>query len=184
MQSNILVNTMLARFLQSPRTIGCVCASSAFLGRALTEMIGPGPDNMVLELGSGTGSITAQILIRLASSDLLTCIEIDRRMCAQFRELFPGVRLLEMDCRKIGATFDGQTFSNIISSLPYRSLPRATTDSIFEQKIGLSNDRTVISMFSYDFVFSEYQRRYPIRLIARRNVWRNIPPAKVYHFTL
>ncbi|MGD8350836.1 MAG: methyltransferase domain-containing protein [Gammaproteobacteria bacterium] len=184
MHSNILENTMLARFLQSPRTIGCVCASSPFLGRALTEMIGPDPDTRVLELGSGTGSITAQILLRLASPDLLTCIEIDRQMCAQFRKSFPGIKLLEMDCRKIEATFGGQTFSNIVSSLPYRSLPRATTDSIFEQKISLSNRRTVISMFSYDFVFNEYQRRYPIRLIGCQNVWLNLPPAKVYHFTL
>jgi len=184
MHSNILENTMLARFLQSPRTIGCVCPSSAFLGRAVSEMIGPGPENQVLELGSGTGSITAQILLRLASPDLLTCIEIDRQMCARFRNSFPDINLLEMDCRKIEATFVGRTFSNIVSSLPYRSLPRSTTDSIFEQKISLSNSQTVISMFSYDFVFSEYQRRYPIRLEECRNVWLNFPPAKVYHFTL
>lgn len=175
---------MLARFLQSPRTIGCVCPSSASLGRALTEMIGTGSDNRVLELGSGTGSITAQILIRLASPDLLTCIEIDRQMCARFRKSFPGIRLLEIDCREIEATFGGQTFTNIVSSLPYRSLPRSTTDSIFEQKINLSNSRTVISMFSYDFVFSEYQCRYPIKLIDCQTVWLNFPPAKVYHFTL
>jgi phospholipid N-methyltransferase len=175
---------VLTRFLKSPRTIGCVTPSSVSLGRALSEKINQRCSYRVLELGAGTGRITAEILRRLPSPDLLTCLEIDQQMCSQFRASFPGVNLLEKDCREIGSIFAGYEIANIVSSLPYRSLPKSTTDTIFEQKISLSNSQTIISLFSYDFVFSNYHRRYPIKLIDCRTVLLNFPPAKVYHYAL
>lgn len=175
---------VLARFVKSPRTIGSITPSSAALGRVLSEKIDPAGTDRVLELGVGTGSITNQILERLASADLLTCIEIDKIMCAQFRKYFPGIQLLEQDCREIETLFSGDKISNIISSLPYRSLPQSTTDAIFEQKISLSNSQTIISLFTYDFVFSNYHKRYPIRLIDSRSVVKNFPPARVYHYAI
>jgi len=122
--------------------------------------------------------------MRLPSPDRLTCLEVDPRMCSKFRASFPDVRLLEADCREIESLFSGHQISNIVSSLPYRSLPKSTTDSIFEQKISLSNSQTIISLFTYDFVFANYHRRYPIKLIESRSVFLNIPPARVYHYTL
>ncbi len=175
---------MLQRFLKSPRTIGSITPSSAFLGRALSEKINQKCSNSVLELGAGTGPITAQILKRLPSPELLTCLEVNQQLCSRFRASFPDVNLLEKDCREIGTLFAGHKIDNIVSSLPYRSLPKSTTDTIFEQKISLSNSQTVISIFSYDFLFSDYHRRYPIRLIDSRSVFLNFPPAKVYHFAL
>lgn len=175
---------MLASFIKSPRTTGSVVPSSEPLARALTEKIAPNGNCSVLELGAGTGPITAQILARLPSHELLTCLEIDPKMCVRFRASFPDIRLLQADCRDIGALFAGHHFANIISSLPYRSLPKSTTDSIFEQKLSLSNSQTVISLFTYDFVFANYHRRYPIRLIESRSVFLNFPPAKVYHYSL
>lgn len=175
---------MLTSFLRSPRTVGSIVPSSAALGKALSEKILSDLTANVVELGSGTGPVTAQILERLHSPDLLTCIEIDSVLCARFRRDFPDVNLLERDCRDIGALFAGRDISNIVSSLPYKSLPRSTTDAIFEQKISLSSSRTVISLFSYDFVFANYHRRYPIKLIDTSSVFLNCPPARVYHYAL
>jgi phospholipid N-methyltransferase len=175
---------MLAKFLKSPRTIGCLTPSSTSLARAMAGMISPNCSDRVVELGSGTGSITSQILMRLPSASLLTCLEIDQQMCSQFRNSFPGIDLMERDCREIGSIFAGQKIANIVSSLPYRSLPRATSDSIFEQKIALSNSQTVISLFTYDSVFSKYHQRYPIELLDYHYVFLNFPPAIVYHYTL
>ena len=175
---------MLTSFLKSPRTIGSVTPSSASLGRALSEKINRRCTHSVIELGAGTGQVTTQILKRLPSPDLLTCLEIDRQMCSQFRASLPGVNLLERDCREIGSIFSGHEIANIVSCLPYRSLPKSTTDTIFEQKISLSNSQTIISVFSYDFIFANYHRRYPIRLLDSRPVFLNFPPARVYHYTL
>jgi phospholipid N-methyltransferase len=175
---------VLTTFLKSPRTVGSIAPSSVSLGRALSEKIDHNSPYSVLELGAGTGTVTAQILRRLPSPDLLICLEIDRKMCSRFRSSFPDVTLLERDCREIGSIFAGHKIANIVSSLPYRSLPRSTTDTIFEQKISLSNSQTIISLFSYDFVFSKYHRRYPIRLLESRPVFMNFPPARVYHYVL
>lgn len=175
---------MLTSFLKSPRTIGAVWPSSVYLGRALSEKINYESPHTVIELGAGTGPITAQILRRIHSPDRLTCLEVNQKLCLQFRETFPGIHLIEKDCREIGSIFAGQKIGNIVSSLPYRSLPRSTTDAIFEQKISLSNSQTVISLFTYDFVFSNYHKRYPIKLIDSHSVFLNFPPARVYHYVL
>ncbi len=175
---------MLTKFLKSPRTIGAVTPSSESLGQAMTEKIQQNRHDKVLELGAGTGSITTQILKRLSSPRSLTCVEINQCMCLDFRATFPSVRLVEKDCREIGTIFAGQKISNIVSSLPYRSLPRSTTDEIFEQKISLANSQTIISLFTYDFIFSSYHRRYPIQLIDSCSVFFNFPPAKVYHYAI
>ena len=175
---------VLAKFVKSPRTIGSIAPSSPALGRALSEKIDPKGNGSVLELGAGTGPITTQILKRLASPNLLTCVEIDQQMCARFRKSFPNIELIEKDCREIGALFAGENISNIVSSLPYRSLPQSTTDSIFEQKISLADSQTIISLFTYDFVFANYHKRYPIQLIDSCSVVKNFPPARVYHYAL
>jgi phospholipid N-methyltransferase len=175
---------MITKFLKSPRTIGSVTPSSAFLGRALCEKITDDCTDSVIELGSGTGAVTTQILNRLPSPDRLTCMELDGKMCSAFRDSFPEVTLLEKDCCEIESFFSGRKISNIVSSLPYRSLPKSMTDTIFEQKISLSNSQTVISLFSYDFVFAKYHKRYPIKLIDSRSVFLNFPPAKVYHYVV
>ena len=155
-----------------------------FLGRALSEKINNKSPYSVIELGAGTGTITTQILRQLHSPERLTCLEVDQKMCLRFRASFPDINLLEKDCREIGSIFAGRKIANIVSSLPYRSLPRSTTDAIFEQKISLSNSQTVISLFTYDFVFSSYHKRYPIKLIDSHSVFLNFPPAKVYHYVL
>jgi len=175
---------MIGKFLKSPRTIGSVAPSSAFLGRALTEKITADCVDTVIELGAGTGAVTSQILNRLPSPSRLTCMELDRKMCSDFRDSFPDVTLLEKDCCEIESLFSGRKISNIVSSLPYRSLPKSITDTIFEQKISLSNSQTVISLFSYDFIFAKYHKRYPIKLLDSRSVFFNFPPAKVYHYVV
>ena len=48
----------LQAFLKNPGTVGSITPSSPELAQRMLSGIEPGPDNIVLELGVGTGAIT------------------------------------------------------------------------------------------------------------------------------
>ena len=52
---------------------------------AIADRVRPAPDDLVLEIGPGTGAITAPLLERL---DRLVAVEIDRRLAGHLRSRF------------------------------------------------------------------------------------------------
>ena len=51
--------------LTNPRTVGAVCPSSSRLARAIANQVTlPGKDELILELGGGTGMVTRALLRR------------------------------------------------------------------------------------------------------------------------
>ena len=61
--------------LTNPRTVGAVCPSSSRLARAIANQVMlPGKDELILELGGGTGMVTSALLRRgVEPSKLVSC---------------------------------------------------------------------------------------------------------------
>ncbi|HXR32318.1 MAG TPA: methyltransferase domain-containing protein [Verrucomicrobiae bacterium] len=80
------------------------------MAAGLVELLEPKPGESVLDVGCGTGHLTAQIA---ASGALLHGIDQSPDMIRQAREKFPELRFDVMDAREIslGETFDA-VFSN------------------------------------------------------------------------
>lgn len=81
-------------------------------GRDLLELLAPQPGERILDLGCGTGHLTAEIARRGAA---VTGLDADGAMLAEARARYPGIRFVEGDARRF--TFDepfDAVFSNAV----------------------------------------------------------------------
>jgi len=80
------------------------------LGAALVELLAPKPGERILDVGCGTGHLTAQIA---ASGAKVTAVDSSPEMIAQARSAHPAIRFEVVDARhlKFAGEFDA-VFSN------------------------------------------------------------------------
>jgi phosphatidylethanolamine/phosphatidyl-N-methylethanolamine N-methyltransferase len=113
----------------------------------------------ILELGPGTGVITAAILDVMRKGDRLDVVEIDTRfyhhICEQY-EGRPGVRVFGMDVLDFKAD---EPYDVILSSIPYEQIPESITDKIWARKLELARPGATISYYKY-YRFNHFSSDY------------------------
>ncbi|HLB18531.1 MAG TPA: rRNA adenine N(6)-methyltransferase family protein, partial [Gaiellaceae bacterium] len=88
---------------------------SSKLAAELVRVAGIRPGDLVLDLGAGTGMLTAALLDRGAS---VVAIEIDAELATGLRKRFPRVRVVEDDLLR--AAFPSERFK-VVANLPFGS---------------------------------------------------------------
>lgn len=169
------------RFLKAliarPKSIGAVLPSSPALGAAMARQITmPGP---VLELGPGTGAITAEILSHGVTD--LTCVEYDADFACHVRNRFPGVTVVEGDAFDLDKTLPAPhtTFAAVLSGLPLLNFPVAMRRRLVDGALSRLLPGGVLVQFSYG---PKAPVAPPPGFGVRRaaTVWANVPPARVW----
>jgi phosphatidylethanolamine/phosphatidyl-N-methylethanolamine N-methyltransferase len=95
----------------------------------------------LLELGSGTGSITHALLELGLPPEQLVSVELDPDLCTYLRSRFPGIRVVCADASQLSQVLAGmQTpFATAISAIPMTVLPKAVkqkmVSSVFDLMI-------------------------------------------------
>lgn len=110
--------------------------SSKNLASAVAAEIDPAAEGAVVELGGGTGSITAALLQRGIPPRDLVVIEREATLCNIIRERFPHVRLICGDARELGKLLEAEGIHQvkaIVSGLPLLSLSREVERDILQQ---------------------------------------------------
>jgi phospholipid N-methyltransferase len=170
-------------WMQDPLAIGAVAPSGRTLAKLMVTGLYPGA--RVMELGSGTGTVTRAILdCGVAQSDLYL-VERNESFARLLRQQFPHAALLQEDAtspskatRLLGGSFDF-----IVSGLPLVLFSRARKQRLLERSFELLRPAGAFHQFTYGL-------RCPIRrtALASLNVEAslvgiapfNVPPAFVY----
>ncbi len=167
-------------YLKSPDLVGAIAPSSAFLARALCRHAHGA--RHVIELGAGTGAVTAHLRHEFPNATLVV-VERDATMAAVLRQRFLTCTVVAdaIESRK-DLFCDIPDASVTVSSLPFRSLPEAVS----QQVITLLMDFLLASP-QRRLVQYTYGQRVPFDSPHRALVWkrqklvlRNIPPAWVW----
>src|SRR5262249_14228417 len=75
----------------------------------------------VLELGPGTGVVTAALIERGIAPERIVCVEFNRLFCALTRNRYPGIGVVMGDAYDLDATLPADArgpFAAVVSSLP------------------------------------------------------------------
>jgi phospholipid N-methyltransferase len=196
------------QFRQQFHTTGAIAPSGRFLARALARFVQGGERGQaILEVGPGTGAVTAQIAGRMGPRDTLDVVEIneafvrclEQRFAAErpFSAVAPRTRILHQPLEAL--TPMGQ-YDVIVSGLPLNNFAVADVESILRTFAALLRPGGVLSFFEYvavrrakSLVSSPAERARLQGIgraleellgpheIERDCIWPNLPPAWVHH---
>jgi phosphatidylethanolamine/phosphatidyl-N-methylethanolamine N-methyltransferase len=200
------------QFRDNYHTTGAIAPSSRFLGRALVRYVGqqPGEPQRVLEVGPGTGSVTAHLVRQLGPDDRLDLVELNEQFVRRLNERFahePAFRKVSNRSRVLHQRLESLPptgeYDLIVSGLPLNNFAVADVEHILATFRGLLRPGGVLSFFEYVAIrqaralVSGRKERTRLKGIARALdgilgaheikrdcVWPNLPPAWVHHVQL
>ncbi|MCB0163221.1 MAG: methyltransferase domain-containing protein [Anaerolineae bacterium] len=204
--SQLFVRQFMSDFFH----MGAVLPSSRYLGQAGAAYLAQKQGRVdVLEVGSGTGSFTREIVPLLDTGDRLDMVEINTDLIAYLRQRFetepafqlkPGVttNFINSDVRGLAGHFN---YDYIVFSLPLTNFPPEMVQSILNLMIERLKPGGVFSYVKYAFI-SRFKYRFggattreamsqnqtiirsfaKLYQIEQRLVWFNVPPAWTFYW--
>lgn len=167
--------------LRAPRSVGAICPSGPALAMAMASLVCDG-DGLVVELGAGTGVVTAAMLRRGISPQRLVVIERSEAMVDMLRQRFPQLAVIHGDAARLSEYLpESAPVDCIVSSLPFLSIPEEIrTGIIHEIKRVLQGG----SLLQYTYLWAQESclSRAGLTCVSTTTVWKNMPPARVMEY--
>ncbi len=126
----------LQAFLKNPGKVGSIAPSSTDLALKMLEGITPDENNIILELGVGTGAITKYIQDIVPNDKSYLGIELDRNLVKSLKTKFPNLKMVRgnaCELEKIHQKTGLGKVNYIISCLPFVSIPNETGEKILSE---------------------------------------------------
>jgi phosphatidylethanolamine/phosphatidyl-N-methylethanolamine N-methyltransferase len=198
--------TMLLGCFEEFKNTGSAFNSSKWAARALTDPMSErtGPIN-IIEVGAGTGPVTAEIIKRMMPGDHLTVVEINPKFMSVLKEHITALPEYAANCERI-TFFEGpvqlvpetKKFDIVVCALPFLNFDMPLVEEIFEKFNKLANADAIMTHYEYiglrklgKVVSKERAKRAEDlecffrdighkRLIGRKSVWLNVTPIYIY----
>lgn len=177
---------MMKAFLTQGKRVASFAPSSRFMARKILDGIDWPAARTIVELGAGTGPITAELVKVARPETKLIVIELDPTLCGRLRDRFrttPNVDVILGDASKFGELLTERgipAVDHVLSGLPLPSFPAPLRDAVLETSAktiapgGTFRQLTVMPMIYY-----KLYRRY-FEDVRFRFVPFNFPPGGVY----
>lgn len=183
--------SFLKEFVTKPQEIGAIVPSSPALARAVVKSIDWDPVEVVVEYGPGLGPITAEILKRTEGKDFFV-IELNAAYADHFSRTFPKVTLYRDSVANVVAICADHGVDHVdcvVSGLPWANFSDSVQDELLDAMFEvLSEDGQFVTFAYMHGLALPSGRRFKEKLVKRFAlverrgvVWRNTPPAVVYH---
>jgi len=172
------------RWLANPLQMGSVIPSSPTLCRRIAALVERAPDEVVLEIGAGTGVISRALLAAGVPAEKLVVVEIVPEMAGHLREVLPGVNVICGDAFELARELPERLHGKVgtaICGIPLVLLPLdrqqrfvAAVEAVAPGKGFLLYTYCITSPLPYG----------KLGLDAKREAWTplNIPPASVWRY--
>ena len=178
----------LQAFLKNPAKVGSIAPSSPELAQKMLAGIKPDKDNIVLELGVGTGAITKFLQDIVPDERSYLGIELDGHLVKSLRSNFPGMKVVRgnaMDTAAIHRRSGLGKVSYIICCLPFVSLPNEVGESILLEVDKFMQQGCTFRTFQYAHGYyfpsaiklREFMRAHYGKSRRSRLIVKNVPPA-------
>lgn len=178
----------LQAFLKNPLKVGAVAPSSPELAAEMLEGIEPDEDNIILELGVGTGAIPKYLLDVIPGRDAYLGIELDKGLVKALNRNFPTMNIIQgnaADAYDLHARSGLGKVRYVVCCLPFVSLPKEVSDSVLAEITKFMDEGCELRIFQYAHGYflppavklREYLRDRYGRTRRSPLVLKNFPPA-------
>jgi phosphatidylethanolamine/phosphatidyl-N-methylethanolamine N-methyltransferase len=170
-------------WIERPLTIGALTPSGKMLARAMARYVDPHSDGPVVELGPGTGPVTAALVEAGVDPSRLVLVEFNHTFCRILRTRYPGVTLVQGDAysmRRLLETLLLQPAAAVVSGLPLVTKPMRQQLRLIRDAFDLMLPGAPFVQFTYSVASPLPRRLSGFTVEASERIWMNIPPARVW----
>ena len=172
----------LKAWLKSPLRVGAIAPSGERLARAMAQVVPRRSELPVVELGGGTGSITAALLRRIPAERLIV-VERDPELARHLRRKFPTVTVIQGDARHLARHLKALGIGRVgavVSGLPLVAMPKRVQRELLEESFAVLEPGGPFIQFTYSLFSPLPRREFGLngRPVAR--VLQNVPPASIW----
>ena len=180
----------LQAFIKNPLKVGAITPSSPELAREMLRGIEADENNIILELGVGTGAITKFIEEIVPDDKSYLGVEIDRSLVNSLNVKFPQMKIMRGNACELVKLHNRSNLgkvSYIISCLPFVSIPNDVGEKILSEIERFMEQGCLFRTFQYahgyympsaiklrEFMRKRYGKSHKSQLIVK-----NVPPAYV-----
>lgn len=174
---------VLSKFCRQGTAIAALAPSSRWLALAQLRGIDFEKARCIVELGAGTGPVTAALLSAVRPGCRVVIVERDRDFCQRLRQRFPQADIAQCDALELDAVLEErklQTVDHVLSGLPLPSFPAAEREALLEVVARrLTPDGSLRQLTHMPWVYYPMYRGY-FQDVQFRLVPFNLPPGGVY----
>ena len=182
--------TLLWRlWLAQPRQIATWAPSGAGVAAAFVDAIAAAPDDgMIVELGAGTGPVTAAILAAGVDRQRLCVVEANAELAAHLRRRFGRDLVARADARALDSFFEARRIDRIaavVSTLPILHFGPTAQRAVLDDCFARAAPGAVFTQITY--LPGSPVRRRQLRVWGYcserfRRVANNWPPATLWQY--
>jgi phosphatidylethanolamine/phosphatidyl-N-methylethanolamine N-methyltransferase len=174
----------LRRWLANPLQMGSIVPSSPALCRRIAALVHRAPDEIVVELGAGTGVVSRALLAAGLPAERLVTVEIVPEMAEYLREALPGATVLCADAfalpEALPQHWHGKVGS-VICGIPLVLLPFEQQRRFVEAVEHVAPGRGFL-LYTYCITSPLPWRRLGLSAVREAWTWKNLPPASVWRY--
>jgi phospholipid N-methyltransferase len=177
---------MMKAFFKQGRKIASFAPSSKPMARKMIDGIDWDNARCIVELGAGTGPITAQLVRKVKPHTRVVVIELDPILCGRLQHRFqkvPNLDVIQGDATlfdKYLAERNIQQVDHVLSGLPLPSFPAQLRDAVLETSARtLAPGGTFRQLTIMPLIYYRLYARYFDSVRFRFVPW-NLPPGGVY----
>jgi phosphatidylethanolamine/phosphatidyl-N-methylethanolamine N-methyltransferase len=170
-------------WMEKPISTGAVMPSSRVLARAMARYVDPNSSGPVIELGPGTGPVTAALVRRGVDPARLVLVEFNPDFCRLLRTRYPAATVVQGDAyrlRRLLGTHVGEPAAAVVSGLPLVTKPLRTRLRLISDAMSLLGEGAPFVQFTYAMLPPIPKELSGIRAEASELIWMNLPPARVW----
>jgi len=172
------IRLFLSELAKRPRQMGTVWPSSPALAEAMARWLPEHKDQLMLELGPGTGIVTEKLIAAGLPEERLVAVEKSERMAGFLRERFPKAQIIAGDALELDQVLTGLKFGAVFSSLPLKVFTPEQVERISAGIHGVLHPGAHWVQYSYQIINGHAPAK-SFHAVDSEIVWQNLPPAKV-----
>lgn len=170
-------------WIDKPKAVGSIVPTSGVTARKMASIVRPERDDMVLELGPGTGVITRAILEKGIKPENLVSVEYSADFVERLKRDMPGVNFVHGDAFELEAVlapWKDRRFDSVISAIPMLNFPVSARVPLLESMLDLLPAGRPVVQITYGAVSPIPAGRGSYSVERFDFIVRNIPPAHLW----
>lgn len=178
------ISLFLRRWLANPLQMGSIVPSSPALTRRIAALVERAEDEVVVELGAGTGAVSRALLAAGVPPERLVVVEIVPDMARHLAQSLPGVTVIEGDAFALPAALPAALHGKVgtaICGIPLVLLPTEAQRRFVAAVEAVAPGR---GFLLYTYCVTSPLPCRALGLTARREAFTplNLPPASVWRY--